>query len=66
MSGILKNFGMEMTLSRVVHMNSIMALFTKAHGLKKVFVMAADFKYGKMVQNLKATGVMTWLTVEAG
>ena len=53
-------------MSLEVLLNSTMVLFTKAHGPKKVFVMAADFKYGKMVQNLKATGVMTWLTVEAG
>ena len=56
----------EMTSSREVLLNSTMVLFTKAHGPKKVFVTAADFSYGKMGPYLKATGVMTWLTVEAG
>ena len=57
---------MEMTSSQEVHLNSTMAQFTKAHGLKKVLDTAADFYCGKMGPYLKATGVMTWLTVEAG
>lgn len=56
----------EMNSLREVLSNSTMALFTKAHGPKRVFVTAADFSYGKMGPHFKVTGVMTWLTVEAG
>ena len=56
----------EKTSSREVLMNSTMALFTKAHGLKKVFVTAVVFSCGKMGLYMKATGVMTWLTGEVG